>query len=466
MRAPATYGDLMLRAALGIGAGVAWMQNWPLEEPRYAQTAINDFRDVLRALKEHTWALLELRRVAGIAASTTPDPRERAALRLGEVLHEFVGANPPWAWVGARVSPSPWAVAARCVHAAGELIATHAGADGLPRTPDLDAVLRSPAARQAGLAQVGDLTAALLSAVDHLALRAGQAGIGWPEVRRQLPDLSEARAYARDVAGLGSVPTSAHLDDLTVAHPPIRTGEPAAQFSDRMMRLRLRAWAQARSAHPSVNDLQTYATLGIAVHAHALAFHNLPPSALRAREPVPRALAPLVGRGRGWQQVARALLDLRSAQPGDPLVEEDFARVSGLLRTFAPLSGEQPHLSAADRRHLGQAIAAAAAITADIGAWNQTTLTRMGRGHQLYLRAQTLTGDQVTSSHDLAAAKLAGRCVPAQADAVEAAVALYTGTTPERNTALLGAQGLTLRAEPLHPDEERTAPGHDPIGRR
>jgi len=194
--APATYGSLMLRAALGIQHGVVWMQNLPLERREYAETAINDFHDVLRALKEHTWVLLDLRRVDGIAKSFTPDPRERAALRLGDLLQDVVGSTSPWAWVGALVSPSPWATAARCVRAAGELVATHSDAAGLPRTPDLNAVLRDPAARQAGLAQLGDMTATLVSGADYLALRAGQAGLPWPEVRRRLPDLGEVRACA------------------------------------------------------------------------------------------------------------------------------------------------------------------------------------------------------------------------------------------------------------------------------
>ena len=41
-------------------------------------------------MKEHLFALIELRRVAGINLTGTPDPRERAAVRLGEVLHEYV----------------------------------------------------------------------------------------------------------------------------------------------------------------------------------------------------------------------------------------------------------------------------------------------------------------------------------------------------------------------------------------
>jgi hypothetical protein len=464
--APATYGDLMLRAAIGIQQGVVWVQNLPLERREFAETAIDDFRDVLRALKEHTWVLLETRRVRGIVASGAPDPRERAAVRMGELLNEVVGPTSPWAWVGATVSPSPWATAARCIRAANELIATHSDPDGLPRTPDLDAVLRDPGARQAGLAQVGDLAATLMSGVDHLALRAGQADIPWPEVRRLLPDFGEARAYARDVAGLGSLPTWASLDELTVAHAPIRTGEPAAEFTDRMRRLRLIAWENARSTHPSVDTLKTYATLGVAVHAHALALHGLAPTAPRAQDPLPRHLASLASRGRAWQDVSRALFSWRSAQPGDPVVAEDFTRVSGLLRTFAPLNGGQPDLPPGDRQSLEESIAAAAKMTADIGRWNQSTVARMGSAHQIYVSAHTLTGTQVTDEDALAEAKLMGRVVPADVRLIGAAGALYARTAPKTGSALRGAGGLTLRGEPLGAEATVTALGRDPIERR
>ena len=79
MTAPATYGSLMLRAALGIQHGVVWMQNLPLERREHAETAINDFHDVLGALKEHTWVLLELRRVNW--SRPTPMPRACHARR-------------------------------------------------------------------------------------------------------------------------------------------------------------------------------------------------------------------------------------------------------------------------------------------------------------------------------------------------------------------------------------------------
>ncbi|MGV8968728.1 MAG: hypothetical protein ACOH2F_20915, partial [Cellulomonas sp.] len=337
---------------------------------------------------------------------------------------------------------------------------------GLPRTPDLDAVLRHPDSRGAGLAQVGDMTATLLGGVDHLALRAAQAGIAWPQVRAQLPDLSEARALARNVAGHGIAPTSAHLDDLTVANPPIRTGEPAAQFSDRMMRLRRTAWREATADHPSVETLKVYATLGIAVHAHALAFHGATPATLRVGIPLPRPLVALAGRGRAWQGVARSLQNLRSTEPCEPEVADDFAKVTGLLRMFAPLTGEQPELSARDRRHLGQAIGAATSMTADVGRWNQATVTRMGRQRQLYVRAASLPGDRVTDEDAVVAAKLADRCIPADAAVVGAVSDRYLATAPKRTSALIGEQGLSLRAVPLRIEDAPAAgSGRDPIER-
>jgi hypothetical protein len=465
VRPPATYGDLMLRAAMGITDGVMWVQNFPLERKEFATRAIDDFRDALRALVEHTRVLLDRHRLAGIAASGAPDPRERAAVALGRLIDEAVGTVPPWLKAVARPSASPWAGAARCVRAASDLVATHADATGIPRTPDLAAVLGDPVARQAALAEVGDLAATLLSGADHLALRAIQAGVAWREVRRLVPDLGETRAYARDLAGPGSLPASKNLEDLTVAHAPIRTEEPAAEFADRMLRLRQSAWEHARSAHPSVDDLKTYATLGIAIHAHALAFHGLPPAALRTEERLPHQFASLADRGRAWQQVSRTLFTWRSAQPGDPVAAEDLNRISGLLRTFAPLTGDQPELAPGDHRNLGQALAGAAAVTADIGRWNQQTVTRMSRAHQIYVPARTLTGNQVTDDRSLTQAKLADKLGLAPTELLDAAAGLYGPTAPKKDSALLGTGGLTLRAEPLRAGAAAAAPSRDPIHR-
>lgn len=154
-----------------------------------------------------------------------------------------------------------------------------------------------------------------------------------------------------------------------------------------------------------------------------------------------------------------------TAQPRDLVVAEGFARVSGLLRVFAPLSGGQPDLSPGYSRHLGQAINAASEMTADIGRWNQTTAERMGCGHQIYVPARSLTGTQVARVVELAEAKLARRCVPAEPHLIDTVKALYTRTAAENDPSLLGAGGLTLRAEPLRADVCARALKDDPIER-
>jgi hypothetical protein len=172
-----------------------------------------------------------------------------------------------------------------------------------------------------------------------------------------------------------------------------------------------------------------------------------------------------VDRGRAWQRVSRALFAWRSAQPDDPVAAEDLTRISTLLRTFAPLTGDQPELAPGDRRHLGQALAGAAAVTADIGRWNQQAVTRMGRAHQVYVPARTLTGNQVTGDRSLARAKLADRLGLAPTELLETATTLYGLTAPKRDSALLGAGGLTLRGEPLRTGAVAAAASRDPIHR-
>ena len=214
-----------------------------------------------------------------------------------------------------------------------------------------------------------------------------------------------------------------------------------------------------------MDTLKTYVMLGVAVHAHALAFHGLPPAALRAQAPVPRNLAPLANRGRAWQDVSRAIFTWRSAELGDPVVAEDFARVSGLLRSFAPMTGAQPDLSLADRHHLADALTSASKTTDEIGRWNRTTVQRMGNAHQIYIPAQTLTGNQVTETEALVEAKLLGRYAPVDDHVVATTSALYRNAAPKTDSALAGPSGLSLRAESLRLDARQASRGHDPLHR-
>lgn len=447
MTSPAIYGELMLKAALGVHRGIAQVQGLPFDRPEDAWAAVDGFYDVLRAVAAHAWRLLELWRIPGVMSGQSPDPRERAAVRLGDALEDLVAQHP-------RPRPrtpddsSPWASAAVAMRAAGELVATHEGPHGAARTPDAEAVLRDAGAHQAGLALVGDLAATLLGSVDHLALRAGQVGVPWGHVRAALPDLAEVRALARDVAGLGPLPTSERLEALTTAHISIRTGDPIVEVQDRTRRLRLHAWLVAHDPHPSVVDLQAFAVLGVAIHAHALAFHGHSPAQLRVGAPVDPELLHLVVRGRAWQDVNRAMLTWRSTQPGDTVVAGDVARFTGRLRDLAPLVGDQPDLAVGERRRLCDALAQATDTLGDVGRWSRRTLERMGQTHQVLVPGHLLSGEQVTDDAIRAAAKLDHRYTPVPDAALDDLGHLYARTYPSPNLALTGAGVFGLRVEP------------------
>ena len=449
MTSPATYGELMLKAAMGIHRGIAQVQGLPFDRSEEAWAALDGFYDVLRAAAAHTWRLLEPWRIPGVMSGQSPDPRERAAVHLGDALEDLVTQR-PHPRPRTPDDSSPWAGAAVAMRAAGELVATHEGAHGAARTPDAEAVLRDPSAHQAGLALVGDLAATLLGSVDHLALRAGQVGVPWGQVRAALPDLAEVRALARDVAGLGPLPSSERLEALTTAQISIRTGDPIVEVQDRTRRLRLHAWLVAHDPHPSVVDLQAFAVLGVAIHAHALSSRGLSPARLHEGIPADPALLHLVVRGRAWQDVNRALLTWRSTQPGDAVVASDVARLTGCLRDLAPLVGDQPDLAVGEQRRLGDVLAQATDTLGDVGRWNRRTLERMGHAHQVLVAGHLLSGEQVTDDAIRAAAKLDHRYTPAPDAALDDCGHLYARTYPSPNLALAGAGGLALRLECGH----------------
>lgn len=465
MSAPATYGDLMLSAALGIHRGAAGVQGLPFGRPDDAWVAIDGFYDTLRALATHTWRLLEPWRIPGILSDQSPDPRERAAVRLGQALEDLVAQHP-------RSRPpvpdeaTPWARAAIAVRAAGELVSTHEGPHGEERTPDAEAVLRDPAAHQAGLALVGDLAATLIGSVDHLALRAGQSGVPWRHVRAALPDLAEIRALARDVAGIGPIPTSERLESLTTAHISIRTDDPIVEVDDRMRRLRHHAWLAAHDPHPSVTDLQAFAVFGVAVHAHALAFHGFKPARLREGAPSDPRLFHLVVRGRAWQDLTRTMLTWRSAQPGGDVVATDIAHVTSRLSGIAPLVGSPSDLPAGDERRIAVLLRRATEALADVGRWNRRTLERMGNASSVLLPAVALPGEQVTDDPSRAAAKLDRRFTPVPATTIDACGPLFARTYPSVTCALEGAGGVALKVRPAGVSAVRESGALAPISRQ
>src|SRR5450830_1751798 len=98
-------------------------------------------------------------------------------------------------------SVTSWAWAARCLRAAGDLLATHHNPGHGPRSPDAD-ILDDPDVRAGALSRLGHLSVTLLNAEDNLALRTLQTGLHRATVRRVLPGLTHVADLARTTAGV------------------------------------------------------------------------------------------------------------------------------------------------------------------------------------------------------------------------------------------------------------------------
>ena len=193
-----TYGDLIARAAGAVHDGAAQVQHRPFDTSTEALSAMADFHGVLDAVEAHTWAIINPARAAGITSSHWPDPAEVAALGMAAQIRMVTGTLRPHPSL-LRPTIGPWGEAAKCLRAASDLLAVHRNPDGTPRSPDAGAIEDS-AGRAGALARVGDVAGAVVAMEDFLALRAGQAGVSWPEVRRWLPGMAAIRAHARDAA--------------------------------------------------------------------------------------------------------------------------------------------------------------------------------------------------------------------------------------------------------------------------
>ena len=139
--------------------------------------------------------LLTPEQAAGVRASQGPHRVEVAAIAMAEAIGTVTGTGRPHPAM--RTKPvTSWARAARCLRAAGDLLATHHTPGHGPRSPDAD-VLDDPDVRASALSRLGHLTVTLLDAEDTLALRALQTGLHPATVRRALPGLTHVADLAR-----------------------------------------------------------------------------------------------------------------------------------------------------------------------------------------------------------------------------------------------------------------------------
>ena len=153
-----------------------------------------------------------------------------------------------------------------------------------------------------------------------------------------------------------------------------------------------------------------FATLGIAVHAHALAAEGLPPGALRGHLPGDPRLRAMVARGRGWQDVARALFPLRSTRPADPRATAELRNVTKLLQSIAPLHPASPPPASASQG-VREVLAGGIAVQADVARWNGRALAHIRAGTSTHMSGVHLSGSQVADDPSLVTAKLDGTLV-------------------------------------------------------
>jgi hypothetical protein len=422
---PVTYGDLIARAARAVHDGAAQVQHRPFDTTTEALSAMADFHGVLDAVEGHTWAIINPARAAGITSSHWPEPAEIAALGMAAQIRRVTGTLRPHPSL-LRPAVGPWGEAARCLRAASDLLAVHRNLDGTPRSPDAGAI-EDRAGRAGALARVGDLADAVVAMEDFLALRAGQAGVSWPEVRRWLPGMAAIRAHARDAAINGQPGHVGPLDAVGLIGTPIRTDDVLDELGDRLLRLRQSAWQQVSSPDRSIATLRDIATAGVAVHAHTATFHGADLTSGGGGSS-PAGVRALVDRGRSWQRLHAELRAFASPGRPDDVVHQDLIAIGRCLRTVAPLPGQAkttPDPTSTGRRRSVATLNGAVTVMADIADSNARTFARIARTGQLHINARALTGAEITDDPDLVRAKVDGRLVPAPQPHAAAITDLY-----------------------------------------
>jgi hypothetical protein len=309
---------------------------------------------------------------------------------------------------------TPWLRAALELRAASDLIATHFDPDGRPRTPD--AAATDARVLDAGLVDLGHLAATILAAEEPLCLRALQAGMQRTTVGRQLPGLGHLVDLARDISASDSTAdpgARARLEALSQTWTPIRTDDPVIELGDRMHRLRQATFDMAAEPSDTLATLRDITTIGIAVHAHAAAFHGAQPTTAPDPAISAHGAQALVLRGRAWQALHRELSQFATLTPPHASVRNDLLALSRLLPTLAPLDSpaNTAALAEAAARRIGAGLNGAITTMTDIGDHSAIALSSLARTGALLLDARHLPRDVVTDNPDLVQARLSSTYV-------------------------------------------------------
>lgn len=434
---PVAYGDLMRAARRHVADGAVALVTERIPDQEAARAAITAYRNLLASLHDHALVLDGgPRRIDGVRMSGDPSRVDVATVELIDAFAAARIRRRPSSGAETATVGLSWRRADQCVGAAADLLATHRTPSGGWRSPDAED-LDAPAVRSSGILDLANLTDCVLAAHRDLTLRSGQAGLRWTEVARLLPELDGLRTANRRVLTVGDSDPAGRrlLDDLGIARPTIRTGEPLTELGDRILRLRRTAWQLQRNPRVGVASLTDLATAAVIFHTYA-AQAAVPPGwqtgiAEQARD--------------AWSVAHLHLRELRTATPGLAIARSDLLGIRDTCRRL---------LAAPDTRGAGagpvgglrdQATVVAGGLRAfrNIAGIAADRLDQLSYTGQLYVSGRRLTGDQVTDDPNLVTAKLEGALVVAPREQAEPAL-----------DALHAARGRPSRNEPARAHEK------------
>jgi len=274
-----------------------------------------------------------------------------------------------------------------------------------------DAASTDTRAIDAGLVDLGHLAATILAAEEPLALRALQTGVSKAVITKHLPGLGHLADLARDLSTAddgADASARARLEALPQTWTRVRTDDPVTELGDRMHRLRQVTFDMAAEPGDTLATLRDVTTIGIAVHAHAAAFHGAQPTTAPDPALGARGAEALILRGRTWQWLHRELSHFVTLAPPHATVRDDLVALSRLLPGLAPLEARASSAVLADpaARRIGASLNGAAATMTEIADQSAGAFADLARSGALRLNARDLPRDVVATNPDLAQAKL------------------------------------------------------------
>ena len=323
----------------------------------------------------------------------------------------------------ASAAAAGWMAAAASVRIASDLLATHREADGAWRSPYAQ-LLDDPAVRAVGFAELAALVVPTAEAATQLALRAGQAGIGWRAVERLVPRTRALLDVALEVEGTaGTRESPSQLSSMEVARPAVRIEDPVVELGDRLARLHRTAWQLTRETHVGVGTLGDFAAAGVFVHGHGIRLVRLPSGSRSHLHAGPSRW--LHEASAAWRLVHLHSRTLRTATPPLQVVRSDVVAVRHLLeRVGVQGDREQGHVP---QRRLESVVFGGARAFTDVARWNAAVLDNLAQTGQLYVPGRLLTGNEVTDDPARVQVKLADRITTVTKERVEPLRTAYQG---------------------------------------